>query len=91
MRHLFATRCIESGVPIPTVAKWLGHNDGGVLAMQTYGHLRDKHSADMAQKVVFAEPPTAPVLANVVALPTTPAKRLVSWREVARSNQRRGR
>jgi integrase len=69
LRHLFATRCIESGVDIPTVAKWLGHKDGGVLAMQTYGHLRDKHSADMAQKVVFAEPPSPTVLANVVALP----------------------
>jgi len=65
LRHLFATRCIESGVDIPTVAKWLGHKDGGVLAMQTYGHLRDKHSEDMAQKVVFAEP--APVQ-NIVAL-----------------------
>jgi integrase len=53
LRHLFATRCIESGVDIPTVAKWLGHKDGGVLAMQTYGHLRDKHSENMAQKVVF--------------------------------------
>jgi integrase len=75
LRHLFATRCIESGVPIPTVAKWLGHKDGGVLAMQTYGHLRDKHSSDMAQKVIFAEetpapPPTpASVPAKVVALP----------------------
>jgi len=68
LRHLFATRCIESGVDIPTVAKWLGHKDGGVLAMQTYGHLRDKHSADMAQKVVFAEAPSVPVPANVVAL-----------------------
>src|SRR6266542_4317323 len=54
MLHLFATRAIESGVPIPTVAKWLGHKDGGALAMKTYGHLRDTHSADMAQKVVFA-------------------------------------
>lgn len=54
LRHLFATRAIESGVPIPTVAAWLGHKDGGVLAMATYGHLRNTHSADMAQKVVFA-------------------------------------
>jgi len=56
-----------------TVAKWLGHKDGGVLAMQTYGHLRDKHSSDMAQKVIFAEgtptPAPASVPANVVALP----------------------
>jgi len=81
MRHLFATRCIESGVPIPTVAKWLGHKDGGVLAMQTYGHLRDKHSADMAQKVVFAEPPSAPLLANVVALPNSQTGNLVAQNE----------
>jgi len=59
LRHLFATRCIESGVDIPTVAKWLGHKDGGVLAMQTYGHLRDGHSANMAQKVIFGEVTTS--------------------------------
>jgi integrase len=55
LRHLFATRCIESGVDIPTVARWLGHKDGGALAMKTYGHLRDQHSANMAQKVIFSE------------------------------------
>jgi integrase len=60
MRHLFATRCIERGVDIPTVAKWLGHKDGGVLAMQTYGHLRDQHSGEMAQKVVFFEAKSSP-------------------------------
>lgn len=53
LRHLFATRCIESGVDIPTVSRWLGHKDGGALAMKTYGHLRDDHSADMAAKVSF--------------------------------------
>ena len=56
LRHLFATRCIESSVDIPTVSRWLGHKDGGALAMKTYGHLRDQHSANMAQKVVFSEP-----------------------------------
>jgi len=54
LRHLFATRCIESGVDIPTVSRWLGHSDGGALAMKTYGHLRREHSAAMAQKVTFA-------------------------------------
>lgn len=44
LRHFFATWCIEKGVDIPTVAKWLGHKDGGVLAMKTYSHLRDEHS-----------------------------------------------
>jgi integrase len=64
LRHLFATRCIESGVDVPTVSRWLGHKDGGALAMRTYGHLRDQHSANMAQKVVFNEAAT-----NVVPLP----------------------
>jgi integrase len=52
-RHLFATRCIESGVDIPTVSKWLGHKDGGALAMKVYGHLRNEHSRAMAEKVKF--------------------------------------
>ena len=55
LRHLFATRCIESGVDIPTVSRWLGHKDGGALAMKVYGHLRDSHSTAMAQKVRFIE------------------------------------
>ncbi|HEU6447028.1 MAG TPA: site-specific integrase [Verrucomicrobiae bacterium] len=55
LRHLFATRCIESGVDIPTVSRWLGHKDGGALAMRVYGHLRDTHSTAMAQKVSFLE------------------------------------
>jgi integrase len=54
LRHLFATRCIESGVDIPTVSRWLGHKDGGALAMKVYGHLRDQHSVSMAQRVTFA-------------------------------------
>lgn len=53
LRHLFATRCIESGVDIPTVSRWLGHSDGGALAMRVYGHLRREHSAAMAQRVTF--------------------------------------
>lgn len=53
LRHLFATRCIESGVDVPTVSRWLGHSDGGALAMRTYGHLRQEHSAAQATKVHF--------------------------------------
>lgn len=53
LRHLFATICIESGVDIPTVSRWLGHKDGGALCMKTYGHLRDEHSLTQAQRVSF--------------------------------------
>lgn len=54
LRHYFATICIESAVDIPTVAKWMGHKDGGALAMRTYGHLRDEHSKAAASRVSFA-------------------------------------
>lgn len=54
LRHLFATICIESGVDIPTVSSWLGHRDGGVLAMKVYGHLRNEHSLAAANRVSFS-------------------------------------
>lgn len=53
-RHFFATTCIESGVDIPTVSRWLGHKDGGALAMRIYGHLRLEHSISAAKKVCFS-------------------------------------
>jgi integrase len=66
LRHLFATRCIESGVDIPTVSRWLGHRDGGALLMKTYGHLRREHSQTQARKVTFAPTPRS---ADIVPFP----------------------
>ena len=65
-RHWYATRCIESGVDIPTVSSWLGHSDGGALAMRIYKHLRNEHSIAMAQKVTFGAPdePAKPIAAE---------------------------
>ena len=67
LRHLFATRCIESGVDIPTVSRWLGHKDGGALAMKTYGHLRREHSIAQAQRVTFA--PVVTQQADMIPFP----------------------
>jgi len=53
LRHFFATVCIESGVDIPTVSRWLNHKDGGAMAMKTYGHLRREHSIAQAKRVTF--------------------------------------
>ncbi len=39
LRHLFATRCIESGVDIPTVSRWLGQSDGGAPERHKHGML----------------------------------------------------
>jgi integrase len=52
-QHLFATRCIESGIDILTVSRWLGHLDGGALAPRVYRHLRDEHSQRMAAQLNF--------------------------------------
>lgn len=57
-RHLFATRCIEKGVPIPTVALWLGHQDKGVTLTKNYLHLIDEQQRREAAKVKFLEAPT---------------------------------
>jgi integrase len=65
LRHLFATRCIEASVDIPTVARWLGHVDGGALAMKVYGHLRRTHSQQQAQLVTFG---TSELPENVLPL-----------------------
>jgi integrase len=53
LRHLFATNCIEQGVDIPTLSKWLGHRDGGALAMRTYINVRTDHGVQAAKKVSF--------------------------------------
>jgi integrase len=75
LRHLFATRCIESGVDIPTVSRWLGHQDGGALAMKVYGHLRDQHSVAMAQKVTFTIPAKE---AEIIPMPLSKSSEAVA-------------
>ena len=72
LRHLFATIWIESGVDIPTVSRWLGHKDGGALAMKTYGHLRREDSVAQAQRVSFA--PIAQTQADVIPFPAAHSK-----------------
>jgi integrase len=69
LRHLFATRCIEAGVDIPTVSRWLGHVDGGALAMKVYGHLRRSHSQESAKLVTFGTPPIVPEIVTPKQLP----------------------
>jgi len=51
LRHVFATQCIEAGVDPQTLAKWMGHQDGGILVMKTYGHVRDEHVRRMAKLI----------------------------------------
>ena len=53
LRHFFCSNAIEAGVDFKAIAAWVGHQDGGLLVAKTYGHLRDEHSAAMAQRMTF--------------------------------------
>jgi integrase len=53
LRHIFASRCMESGKDLPLIAAWLGHKDGGRTAMAIYGHIRSTHSQEQSQTLDF--------------------------------------
>lgn len=52
LRHTFATRCLESGVPIKVVQEWLGHSTYNLTA-DTYSHVSVLASQKYAQQVAF--------------------------------------
>jgi integrase len=52
-RHFFISYSVMSGVDFMTIAKWVGHKDGGVLIGKVYGHLADAHTKQQAQKISF--------------------------------------
>ena len=54
LRHHFASRCVMSGIDYMTIARWLGHLDGGILVGKTYGHLADEHKREMAARLFFS-------------------------------------
>lgn len=53
LRHTFATICVKSGVDVATFSGWLGHSDGGTLALKNYVHPDEGHSREAAKKVRF--------------------------------------
>lgn len=50
-RHKFISHCVMRGVDFMTIAKWVGHKDGGVLIGKVYGHLNDEHARSQAAKL----------------------------------------
>jgi hypothetical protein len=42
-----------SGIDYMTIAKWVGHKDGGILIGKVYGHLDATHVKKQAQRVNF--------------------------------------
>ncbi len=53
LRDLFATTAVEQGIDVPTIADWLGHQDGGALLLERYRKRRDDHARAAAKRVSF--------------------------------------
>src|SRR6266436_3344894 len=52
-RHFFISMCVMSGIDYMTIAKWVGHQDGGVLIGKVYGHLSNEHAKAQAARLNF--------------------------------------
>lgn len=49
-----------------TIAKWVGHQDGGVLIGKVYGHLsKNEHAQLQAQRVHFGPEITAGTVSSI--------------------------
>lgn len=65
LRHYFATVCVvDNGIPIPTVAAWLGHKDGGALLMKRYAHVLQAESKAQMKRVSFKSGDSLAALAD---------------------------
>ncbi|MDD2709723.1 MAG: tyrosine-type recombinase/integrase [Verrucomicrobiae bacterium] len=53
LRHFFISQCVMSKIDFLTIARWVGHRDGGVLIGRTYGHISDEHARQQAANVTF--------------------------------------
>lgn len=55
LRHLFASHLVQAGVPTSTVARLLGHADGGALVSKRYGRWQpqDAEALAMARLAAF--------------------------------------
>lgn len=53
LRHLFISYAVMAGIDFMTIARWVGHKDGGILIGKVYGHLADTHRRKMAEKLVI--------------------------------------
>ena len=52
LRHTFATRCLENGVEMYVVSKWLGHSSIK-LTMDTYAHVSDELKRSKVARVKY--------------------------------------
>jgi integrase len=50
-RHHFISECVMKGIDYLTIARWVGHKDGGILIGKIYGHLNNAHMKEQAAKL----------------------------------------
>ncbi len=53
-RHAFISRAVLAGIHFMTIARWVGHKDGGVLIGKVYGHIANEHRQKMAVRLQLA-------------------------------------
>ena len=52
-RHHFISFAVMSGIDYMTIARWVGHKDGGILIGKVYGHLSNEHAQAQAARLNF--------------------------------------
>lgn len=52
-RHHFISYAVMSGIDFMTIARWVGHKDGGILIGKVYGHLSNEHAQRQASRLSF--------------------------------------
>ena len=62
LRHFFISYGVMAGIDFMTIARWVGHKDGGILIGKVYGHLADTHRQKMAAKMVIGISSVSPGL-----------------------------
>lgn len=68
-RHFFISYCVMAGIDYMTIAKWVGHKDGGVLIGKVYGHLADEHAKMQAGRLTFGRPYQARTRWSTIPVP----------------------
>jgi integrase len=53
LRRYYAASSVMGGIDYMTIARWLGHQDGGALVGKVYGNISSPHAKRMAQNIRF--------------------------------------
>ena len=72
-RHYFVSHCVMAGIDFMTIARWVGHQDGGILIGKVYGHLSNEHAKRQAKKIDFGASEAPHTVAAPINQPSEPS------------------